>query len=58
MPSSDPNARLLILRAMGIVGDPTDEDEDDTQAIALFDQYVLERRILPLLMLTVGLVGY
>ncbi|KAI0763562.1 WD40 repeat-like protein [Trametes elegans] len=38
VPSSDPNARLLILRAMGIVGDPTDEDEDDTQAIALFDQ--------------------
>lgn len=38
--ASDPHSRTLLLRAMGIIDDPVDEDdEDDRDAIALFDQY-------------------
>ncbi|KAL1950693.1 hypothetical protein VTO73DRAFT_5817 [Trametes versicolor] len=39
VPTSDPHSRTLLLRAMGIIDDPVDEDdEDDRNAIALFDQ--------------------
>ncbi|KAL7280024.1 hypothetical protein ACG7TL_006438 [Trametes sanguinea] len=38
VPPTDPNSRQLLLRAMGLIDDPTDEADDDTQAIALFDQ--------------------
>lgn len=38
--ASDPHSRTLLLRAMGIIDDTVDEDdEDDGNAIALFDQY-------------------
>ncbi|CDO77143.1 hypothetical protein BN946_scf184657.g18 [Trametes cinnabarina] len=38
VPPTDPNARQLLLRAMGLIDDPADEADDDSQAIALFDQ--------------------
>ncbi|KAI0632328.1 WD40 repeat-like protein [Trametes polyzona] len=44
VPPSDPNSRMLLLRAMGIIDGPAEDDEDadadgdDRQAIALFDQ--------------------
>ncbi|KAI0365711.1 WD40 repeat-like protein [Pilatotrama ljubarskyi] len=38
IPPADPNSRLLLLRAMGIIDDPVENHEDDGQAIALFDQ--------------------
>ncbi|KAI0670884.1 WD40 repeat-like protein [Trametes maxima] len=39
VPESDRNSRMLLYRAMGIIDDPADDDdEDDAQAIALFDQ--------------------
>ena len=42
VPSSQPNSRELFLRAMGIIDDQEEVvgDDDDRQAIALFDQYV------------------
>ncbi|KAI9058253.1 WD40 repeat-like protein [Trametes sanguinea] len=38
VPPTDPNSRRLLLRAMGLIDDPADEADDDSQAIALFDQ--------------------
>ncbi|KAI8994199.1 WD40 repeat-like protein [Trametes punicea] len=38
VPPTDPNSRQLLLRAMGLIDDPADEADDDSQAIALFDQ--------------------
>ncbi|KAI0354866.1 WD40 repeat-like protein [Trametes cingulata] len=38
IPPTDPNSRMLLLRAMGIIDDPLDNPDDDSQALALFDQ--------------------
>ncbi|KAH9889761.1 WD40 repeat-like protein [Cubamyces lactineus] len=41
VPPTDPNSRQLLLRAMGLIDDDAaDEPDDDSQAIALFDQII------------------
>ncbi|KAI0661984.1 WD40 repeat-like protein [Cubamyces menziesii] len=41
VPPTDPNSRQLLLRAMGLIDDDeVDEPDDDSQAIALFDQII------------------